>query len=162
MCHTCYTEFDGDEFEILEEVNEENDAVSLSSLNPVDFQSALQDVETQSDTPEKVALGENKCKKIITEEVEPGDIIEINNQFRWGVLERKKEDVKDVSRGEDIIYPMIEVSGGGRGGGLMHPEDSDEYIEVVYTDLDEEEVEREAVERIGIVGHTDSLSDVRS
>lgn len=165
LCHSCYSEYDGDGALVCERLNERasDNVLRQAGISPTDLKNIVTGVDKRvEDEPTRSGVGENTAKQMILNDVEPGDILNINgNNDAWVTLPIDEDELEDMTA--EMVFPVLKVSDLGEsesGGGIVFSADPmDDTMYHAYLGETDDEILYEPVERVDVIAHSDELED---
>lgn len=165
VCHSCYADHDGDGVAVCEVLNNRTSGNTLrkAGVSPTDIRDTVAGISPRArDEPKRGAVGEETAKRMILNEVEPGDILMINgNNDAWVTLPIDNSEMDDMTA--EIVHPVLKVSELGEsrnGGGIVRSADPmDDTMYHAYLGDADDEVLYEEVEKVDIIAHSDKMED---
>ena len=151
VCHSCYREYDADAAAVADALTDERQPLlDASGLTP----SVMHDyLSTDEMDPERVkAIGEAPVEEMVAE-LEPGDVVEINDEYTW-VLVPTSEDTKAKLQG-NLLYTILLADDQQTGaGGIVrseHPLRDDLYVAQKVGDAEQPDYKQ--IETMELLGH---------
>ena len=165
VCHTCYSEYDGDAEAVCTTItdNQTQAAYETLGISANEFQTAMTAAQEVAGEPQDGYVGESVVFDFVTEELTAGDVVRINGGSEtWAIVPADEEKINEVEG--EVICPMIEVnppSGEGKGGGLLHSENPlEDVIYIAYAEEGAEGINFEPVEQIDLLGHAEEVEQI--
>ena len=150
VCHTCYRKYDGDAGRVAGVVTEDRsemlDAMGITPKVVGDL-TQMNDLEQ---TERIKVLGEAGIEEMI-EELEPGDVFEVNGDMRWVVIPAAKTD---EVQGE-VIAPLFCLDEDTAGGFCRSQHPTDDRVHIAYQDLEYDQLAFEPVTELEFIGRKD-------
>ena len=150
ICHSCFEEVDGNAETVAARTSHGRDDM-LVSFGITSNSLITANMSPIRQTERVKALGKAPVKDMI-DDIEPGDVFEINDNKRWVIIP-SKNDLRTALEGVYLEHTMITVDDTAGSGGLVTSRDHlNDEVYFVHQET-ENELEFEPIETLELIGH---------